>query len=103
MALFNPVAIAPPSSSASIGTPTTVAAAITNNILLATNANRKGSTIYNSSTSRLYIALGSVATTAAFTVLLEAGGYYESPFSFTGAIHGIWITANGSALVTELT
>ncbi|PSB16055.1 hypothetical protein C7B65_22790 [Phormidesmis priestleyi ULC007] len=103
MALFNPMAIAAPSSSAAIGTPTTVASAITSNILLATNAARKGSTIYNSSTSRLYIALGAVATTSAFTVFLEPGGYYETPFWFTGTIHGIWTAANGNALVTELT
>ena len=47
--------------------------------------------------------LGSVASTSAFTARVSAGGYYEVPFTYTGAISGIWDAANGSALVRELT
>lgn len=103
MALYNPVTVSIPSSATSTGAPTSVASAATNSVLLAANSNRKGSTIYNNSTSRLYVALGSVASLAAFTALLEAGGYYETPFLFAGVINGIWAFANGNALITELT
>lgn len=102
MALYNPVSVSIPSNTSSVATPTSVASTATNGVLLAANANRKGSTIYNSSTARLYVALGAVASLTAFTALLEAGGYYEVPFWFTGAINGIWATANGNALITEL-
>ena len=103
MALYNPVTVTIPSNAASTGAPTSVASTATNSVLLAANSSRKGSAIYNNSTSRLYVSLGSVASLTAFTALLEAGGYYEVPFVFTGLINGIWAAANGNALITELT
>jgi hypothetical protein len=81
-----------------------VAAAITTNTLLAANANRQGATIWNDSTSILYVRLGTFgasATTA--TVKMVPDAYYELPFDYTGAVQGIWVTANGAARITELT
>jgi hypothetical protein len=51
----------------------------------------------------LYLELGATAGASAFTARLGAGGYYEVPFTYTGAISGIWDAANGSALVREFT
>lgn len=77
--------------------------------ILASNANRKGATIYNDSTAILYLALANVtATTTVYSVQIPAGGYYELPVCdggvYTGIIKGIWSAdASGAARVTELT
>lgn len=72
--------------------------------LLASNASRKGATIYNDSTQSLYVKFGATASATSFTVLILAAGYYELPTTsvYTGAIDGIWAGANGSARITEL-
>lgn len=82
---------------------TTISAATSNTTLLAFNLLRKGATVFNNSTSNLYLILGSPATTSSFTVILSTGSYYETPFNYSGIISGIWDTATGSALITELT
>ena len=89
-------------------TPTSVASVITSVTLLAANTARAGATIYNNSTSVLYVELGATASLTAFTVVLAAisggiGGYYEVPFGYRGVISGIWPVANGNANVRELT
>ncbi|MEH2392604.1 hypothetical protein [Nostoc sp.] len=103
MALVNPaqITVTPPTSDTS--TPTTVASSTSNQTILAANSNRKGATIWNNSTAILYLELGPTATTSAFTAKLFAGGYYETPFNYTGVISGIWSAINGNALVRELT
>ena len=88
-------------------TATAPASAITSGVLLAANAARAGATIYNNSTSVLYVELGATASLTAFTVVLAAlsggiGGYYEVPFGYRGVISGIWATANGTANIREL-
>ncbi|MCY7272381.1 MAG: hypothetical protein LH702_01210 [Phormidesmis sp. CAN_BIN44] len=103
MPLSNPITINIPSSAGATSTLTTVASAITSTAILPVNAARKDVKIFNNSTSRLYLAFGVTASVAGFTVLLEAGGFYEMAIAYTGAISGIWIAANGNALVTELT
>lgn len=103
MALFNPPSVIVSDPASGTSTPTTVASSATNVIILAANSNRKGATIWNESTSNLFIEFGGVATTSAFTGKLNAGGYYEVPFHYTGVISGIWTAVNGSALVRELT
>lgn len=101
MPLYNPSSVTVPSSTSATATPTSVGASITSISLLAANSSRKGTTIWNNSTANLYVELGAIATTSAFTARLGAGGYYEIPFTYTGAISGIWDAANGSALVRE--
>jgi hypothetical protein len=86
-------------------TQTSVASTVTTNTtLLAANAARLGASIYNESTSVLFILLGAGTESATvYTLQMAAGAYYEVPNAFTGIIKGHWVTANGSARVTELT
>jgi hypothetical protein len=101
--LYNPVTVTIPSTSSSTPTITTVASVAVSTTILAANSSRRDAKIYNSSSARLYLAFGAAASLAAFTILLEAGGTYEMSIPYTGLISGIWATANGNALVTELT
>lgn len=73
--------------------------------LLASNAARRGATIFNDSTVSLYVKFGATASTTSFTVLMAAQAYYELPATpsvYTGVIDGIWASdASGAARVTE--
>jgi hypothetical protein len=82
---------------------TNVASSITNVTLLASNAARKGATIYNDSTKNLFVKLAATASATSFAVKLDANGYMEVPFGYTGIIDGIWDVANGNARVVEFT
>lgn len=67
------------------------------------NAIRKGLNIFNASTSVLYIAFQPTASASLYTTQLPANSLYEMPQPiYTGSISGIWNTANGYALITEL-
>lgn len=103
MPLSNPSSVTITPSTSGTATPTSVAASITSVSLLAANSARKGTTIWNNSTANLYVELGAAASASAFTARVSAGGYYEVPFTYTGAISAIWDAANGSALVREFT
>lgn len=70
--------------------------------LRAANTARKGLTIFNDSSAALTIKLGAAASQSDFTTKIAAGGYYEVPFRYTGIVTGLWASANGNALVTEL-
>src|SRR5574337_443800 len=73
-----------------------VAASTSNTILLPSNSTRIGATIYNdSSSSLLYVKLGTAATSTAFTVKLFPLAYYEVPYGYTGEIDAIWSTNSG--------
>lgn len=88
------------------GTQTNVADSATSASLLAANTNRKGATVFNDSTAILYLLLvtGGTASATAFTIQIAAGGYYEVPFGYTGALIGIWASDTaGSARITEFT
>lgn len=82
---------------------TSVAASVTNVTVLASNANRRGASVYNDSSSKLYLKFGATASTTSFTVLLFPNSYFEVHSSYTGIIDGLWLAANGSARVTEIT
>jgi hypothetical protein len=71
--------------------------------LIASNASRKGGTIWNDSTAILYVKFGTTASTTSATVKMVADSYYEIPYGYTGIVTGIWASATGSARVTELT
>ena len=87
------------------GTQSSVASTVTTNTtILAANVDRKGAAIYNDSTSTLFLLLGSATESATvFTVKLPSNGYYEVPLKYKGIIKGHWVTANGSARITEWT
>lgn len=92
-----------PSSNPAIGNQTNVAGVAADTIILASNANRKGATIFNDSTVILYLLLSNaVSTNALYTLQILSNGYYEVPFGYTGVIKGLWASATGSARVTEL-
>ena len=84
-------------------TQSSVAASATSVSILASNTGRMGATVYNDSTAFLYLKLGATASTTSFTIRMASQSYYEVPFDYTGAIDGIWASANGNARVTELT
>jgi len=72
--------------------------------LLAANTNRKGATFYNDSSSRLYLKLGTTATTTSYTIQIAPSGYYEIPNGYTGRVDGIWSAdSTGAVRITELT
>lgn len=77
--------------------------------ILAANAARKGASIFNDSTSILYLALANVtSSTTVYTVQVQGGQFYELPLCdggvYTGVIKGIWSAdASGAARVTEWT
>lgn len=100
MPLYNAAVTLQPIT-ASTANATTVASSATSVSLLAANSSRKGATIWNASTATLYLDLDAAATMTDYAAKLDPGGYYEVPYSFTGAISGIWSAANGNALVRE--
>ncbi len=80
-----------------------VSSSATSVTLIASNAARRGATIYNDSTAILYIKFGATASSTSHTVQVAASGYYEFPYPcYTGVVDGIWASANGSARITEL-
>ena len=73
-------------------------------LILASNALRRGASIYNQSTNPLYIRLGSTVSATTYSLMIVSSGYYEVPNpAYTGIITGLWTAANGQAVVTEAT
>lgn len=68
---------------------------------LPAHSGRKGFIVHNNSTSNLYLALGNPSSSADFTILLLPQDVYESKIRFTGAVHGVWASANGQAQITD--
>lgn len=86
------------------GAITGVAASLTQVTLLAANSMRKGATIYNESTlAPMKIALAASITATSYTMVINADGYYEVPFGYTGPITALWTSTLGVARVTEIT
>lgn len=103
MPLFHTSTIGQFDDSSTATTINSVASAITSEVLLAANTDRKGATFTNQGTAILYLALAATSTTAAYTAKLQADDYYELPYHYTGIVSGIWSSANGNAIITELT
>lgn len=87
----------------STGTISSVSLAITTQVLLASNAARRGYIVYNDSLAVLYVAFAATASTTAFSVKLQPGAEYEPGIDYTGVISGIASAAIGSARITEFT
>lgn len=83
---------------------TSVASSASSVSLLASNSGRLGATFYNDSTQICYLKLGATASNTSYTVQLGPNGYYELPPGqiYTGAVDGIWASANGNMRITEL-
>ena len=87
---------------AATGTTSSVADSATSVTLLASNANRRGASVYNDSTEILYAKCGATATTTDFTVKMFPQDYWECPANYSGILEGIWsANGSGSARVTE--
>lgn len=89
---------------ASTSSVTSVAQSTANTQLLAPNANRVFASIYNFSGQKMYIKLGTTASTTSYSIQLMPNSYWEVPNDWTGEIDAVW-SGNGAngALVTELT
>lgn len=89
----------------STATLTSVASGTSSVALLAANTNRRGGSIQNTSTAILYVRMdgGTATATTGHSVQMAANTYFEIPYGYTGAISGIWASANGQANVTEYT
>ena len=71
--------------------------------ILASNNARKGVNVYNDSSSAMYLAFSSTASTSTYTVKISSGGYYEMTDPvYVGALSAVWDTATGNARITEL-
>lgn len=108
MANSLPVAIASDqNTAANAATLANVAGSAASVTLLAANTARISATIFNDSTSILYVKFGTTASTSSFTVRLVPNAYYEVPVGrdgkiYNGRIDGIWASATGNARVTEV-
>lgn len=86
-------------------TPTTasVSSSASSVTILASNASRRGFSISNISTAKLYLSFSGPATTANCFIEVPSGGFLllDQQLIVTNAIYGIWASANGTAQVTE--
>lgn len=94
------------SFSTSAGTVTAFAPSVTSASIVVASSDRAGVSIYNNHASaNLYVRCGDTAATTTaggFTQKIAAGGSWETPFLYRGAIQGIWDSGSGnSASVTE--
>jgi hypothetical protein len=96
-----PVSSTPIKSSSS--STTSVASSASNVMLLATNTNRLGASVFNDSNSIVYIKLGATASLTSYAIKLYPSSYWEVPSNYVGQIDAIWANANGNARITELT
>jgi hypothetical protein len=92
-------------ASAATGTQTNPSLSTTSATVLAANVLRRGATIFNNSTSILFIRLSATAASSTtFTAKLNPEDYYEVPGNYNGAITGILNTGTTTAVqVTEIT
>ncbi len=80
----------------------TVISSATAVLLLDSNTNRRGASIFNDSTQVLFVNCDDVpASSTIFTVRMLPNDYFELPFEYTGVVTGIWVAANGNARITE--
>lgn len=90
-------------ATASTGAQTSVASSTADTTILASNASRKGCTIYNESTATLYLLLASgTSSLTTYSLQLPSGGLLSLRVGeYLGVIKGVWDAANGFARVTE--
>ena len=86
------------------GSPSQSSVSVTNSNtwILGQNTNRSGATFYNEGASVCYLKLGSTASLTSYTVQIASGGYYESPFNYTGEVYGITSSGTAQLRITEM-
>jgi hypothetical protein len=83
-------------------TNSSVSSSITSVILALANPTRRSFSLFNNSTSILYLTFDVTASQATATVPVAPGGYYEMPKPlYLGDISGIWASANGNASICQ--
>lgn len=98
------LSVLPTNQSASSATETNVSDTASDTQLLASNSARKFFSIWNDSSSILYVRFsGSAASATACNIKMPADSYYESgAFCYTGEIRGIWSAdSTGAARICE--
>jgi hypothetical protein len=82
---------------------TSITGTASSTLVLAANANRRGFSVSNISTSRLYLSFSNPATVANCFIEMQPGSFlvFDQQLIVTSAIYGIWTNANGAAQVTE--
>lgn len=92
-------------SSTDVRTPTTtsITGTASSTLILASNANRKGFSVCNISTSKLYLSFSNPASVANCFIEMNPGSFllFDQQLIVTSAIYGIWTNANGACQVTE--
>ena len=75
----------------------------TSTLILAANSNRKGLSLSNISTSKLYLSFSNPATVTNSFIEMQPGAFLllDQQLIVANAIYGIWTNANGTAQVTE--
>lgn len=82
---------------------TSVVSAAADTSLLAATSTRTAFSVVNDSTAVLYLKNNAgAASTTSYTIQIAPGGYYRND-DWTGAVRGIWASANGNARITEYT
>lgn len=81
---------------------TAVALSLTSVLLLAANLLRRGGSIYNNSTGKLYIRQDGAASLALFKAIILPGDYFELQAGVATSVYGIWDSGTGNAMVEEL-
>ena len=89
-------------SSSSTATLANVSGSASSVTLQASNTSRKKLTIFNDSSTNLYIKYGSSASSTSFSYKLAPLDTLEEQ-TYTGIVTGIWDSATGAARMTELT
>jgi hypothetical protein len=85
-----------------VATVAQVTASATSVQLFAANA-ASARIIHNASTSRLLVKYGTAASASSYTYPMDPNGVLELPGGvFDNVVHGIWDTANGFAMCTEV-
>lgn len=84
-------------------TTTSVASSSSSVTIINANANRRGISIANDSTQILRLSFNSPATTSNAFIVMQPGSFLllDQQLIVGNAIYGIWVSANGTAQVTE--
>jgi len=97
--------VLPTIGSVAVRTPTTtsVAGTASSVTILAANANRKGFSVSNISTSKLYLSFSNPASASNCFIEMQPGAFlvFDQQLIVTVAIYGIWTNVNGTCQVTE--
>lgn len=91
---------------AGTATLTSVAGDVSSQTMLASNASRLAFSLYNDSTSAVFVKLGTTASSSSFTKKMLPGEQWSTRdlgVNYTGRIDAIWESAAGNMRITELT